>query len=71
MAELTVPHRAGVSTPENFLPIWAPPGSQRLRVSVGCASGSANGKLNEDFYGVAQPPGLPFFSSRFSNGTTS
>ena len=56
MAELTVPHRAGVSTPEDFLPIWAPPGSQRLRVSVGCASGSANGKLNEDFYGVAQPP---------------
>jgi protein phosphatase len=41
------------------VPIWAPPGAARLSLRVGCASGAASGKLNEDFYGVAQPPERP------------
>jgi protein phosphatase len=38
------------------IPIWAPPGALPLWLSVGCTSGAATGKLNEDFYGVAEPP---------------
>jgi serine/threonine protein phosphatase PrpC len=44
---------------DESLAIWAPPGSAQLRLTVGCASGAASGKLNEDFFGVAQPPADP------------
>jgi protein phosphatase len=38
------------------VPVSPAPGAHALWLSVGCASGAATGKLNEDFYGVAQPP---------------
>jgi protein phosphatase len=44
---------------DESLPICAPPGAPRLRVSIGCATGAAPGKLNEDFFGIAQPPVRP------------
>ncbi len=41
------------------LPIWAPPALAKLRVRVGCATGAAPGKPNEDYYGVARPDTTP------------
>jgi protein phosphatase len=40
---------------DDCVPISAPPGVASLRLRVGGASGSAPGKVNEDFYGVARP----------------
>ena len=39
----------------DVLRLWAGPELPPLALRVGCASGAAPGKDNEDFYGVAQP----------------
>jgi protein phosphatase len=44
---------------DESLPICAPPGAPRLLAAIGCATGAAAGKLNEDFFGVARPPVRP------------
>jgi len=41
------------------LPIWGLPGQPRLRLRVGCATGAAPGKPNEDYYGVSHAADAP------------
>jgi protein phosphatase len=46
----------GAPALDESLLIPAPPGTAQLRLTLGCASGSAAGKPNEDFFGVSQAP---------------
>ncbi|MCW5619627.1 MAG: serine/threonine-protein phosphatase [Burkholderiales bacterium] len=41
------------------LPLWAASGQVPLRLRVGCATGAAPGKANEDYYGVARMQEMP------------
>ncbi len=50
------------------LPVWAEPGQPPLSLRVGAATGSAPGKLNEDFYGIATPPQDPDDPGRQRSG---